>query len=203
MTTDESYQLPKLLVLEHQPDFPDQDLSASNRDILPAFLYDEPGIVGQSKHLESYQHTLYTLAVFATQQTAEPLDNREKQYRAFTHGFASFDIINILVGNAFKSSKRAVEQFRAYFLDQSFTSEHALAERSDDWPLVWPNIHATVQEIGRLRGETPQLLRARQIGAQIAHELLRTRQVRATSSISNTRSEFGGMFEEGDRPPYA
>jgi hypothetical protein len=84
-----------LTILEHQPSFPDVDLSDKNAAFLEMFLQNQEFIEASHPSAESTQ-LLYTMAHWTVSETKDVFDD-PSIYAGFTHGFTIYEIISSLV----------------------------------------------------------------------------------------------------------
>jgi hypothetical protein len=84
-----------LTILEHQPNFPDVDLSEKNAAFLELFLQNEELVEASHPSAESTQ-LLYKMAHWTVSETRDAFDD-PSIYAGFTHGFTIYEIISSLV----------------------------------------------------------------------------------------------------------
>lgn len=197
--------LPKhhLIALEPQPFFPYTDLSDDNSDMLREILAHgnaaRTGLQAQSEHLAEAQRYIHYIADFALKLSGIATRYDEDELAAFSHGFATFETINIVVKPTgmydMAAARRAVHQLFVDSTDgtelelqemiaaaregrdiQEISRDRALAdielaERHAAWAERQPNTYDVVVNVGARRGETIRALHARTMGAAIAYTL--------------------------------
>lgn len=84
-----------LTILEHQPDFPDVDLSEKNAAFFEVFLQNKDIIAASHLSAESTQ-LLYKMAHWTVSEVKNTFDN-PSIYAGFTHGFTVYEIISSIV----------------------------------------------------------------------------------------------------------
>lgn len=90
---------PKLHIIQlnKQPLFPMEDLNTDNAEVLKYVLANEPGVDVYSRQLEKSQHYLYRVANRALRMLGVQSTYSPGELRAFSHGFAGFEVISDLV----------------------------------------------------------------------------------------------------------
>jgi len=165
---------PKLIILETQPDFPGQDLSSSNADMLGMYyLRHTAGIDGEAERLFEHQRALFELAQLALSLRSIRIDDAPKEYRSFTKGFAAYELIQSLVTGTEYDTDRAVLRADLHLINSNTAPFIEIAERSVLWPHERPNLYQAIAIGSRAREESVAQLQARVIGAQFAFELQR------------------------------
>jgi hypothetical protein len=162
-----------LITLEEQPDFPASDLSDMNAEMIGEYyLPHTPGLEQEARRLQLYQRQLFEAALIAFALTNMPvrLESSPDTYIPFTEGFASYELIQLLVTSSAYDVERAVSRFQALYLSAGIVD---LPARIETWPDVRPNIYRTVLSPGIGQGASNAQLHARALGAQIAFELQR------------------------------
>lgn len=185
--------------LEFQPDFPQVDLSEDNADMLKFYLSREPGLYAQAEHLQHYQKSIYTLANQALKILQIETHYEPSELAAFSHGFASFEIINDLVHppriydmnlaraqarRLFISPEDTFELELAHLIENNGNLpatppsvlptnavEFELADRHAKWVEEYPHTNDVIVKFGEEREETIAQLHSRMIGAHFAFQL--------------------------------
>lgn len=165
---------PKLIVLEAQPDFPAEDLSAHNADMLGMYyLRHTIGLETEAERLFDHQRALFEVAQLSLWLRNIIIDDAPKEYRSFTHGFAAYELVQALVTGAAYNTGLAVMRADLHLINSNNASFVEIAERSVFWPFERPNLYQAITISGKAREETETQLQARVIGAQLAFELQR------------------------------
>lgn len=185
-----------IVKLEHQPEFPQADLTEDNADMLKHVLGSSSGLVAQGEHLKPYQGYIHLIADYALKLSGAETRYSEDELDAFSQGFASFETINIMVHPPrLYNIALAREKVRELLLppeldpfelevaellgtpvDQSlqvgtFVPELELAERQNVWQQKLPNAFDVIVDLGEKRHETMEQIHARTAGAHIAYQL--------------------------------
>lgn len=84
-----------LTILEHQPAFPDEDLSDTNAAFLEMLLQNQQLVNANHMGAES-SHLLYGMAHWAANQSKDVFTD-DNIHAGFTHGFTMYEIISTLV----------------------------------------------------------------------------------------------------------
>jgi hypothetical protein len=163
---------PKLIVLEQQPDFPSEDLSEHNADMLRYYLRTEAGLDAEVTRLFVHQRTLFEMARLTLWLRNIDIDDAPQEYHSFTHGFAAYEMIQSVVTGAPYDISLAAQHVNTDLINNSMPANE-VAKRSALWPFEKPNLYGTITAVGDARGETMAQLHARTIGAQLAFELQR------------------------------
>jgi len=165
---------PKFIVLETQPDFPGEDLSAQNADMLGLhYLRETAGLEGETERLFDHQRALFELAQLALWVRGVKIDDAPKEYHSFTGGFAAYELVQTLVTGAAYNTDLAVMRADLHLINSNTAAFVGIAERNALWPLERPNLYQAITSAGEAREETEHQLEARVIGAQLAFELQR------------------------------
>lgn len=89
---------PKQVVrLHEQPNFPNEDLTQANKEVLMHTLKSEAGIDAVADHLTRHQLYLYMVAMRGLARLGEFSPSTKAGLDAFTRGFAGFEAISSLV----------------------------------------------------------------------------------------------------------
>jgi len=164
----------KLIVLETQPDFPAEDLSEQNADILGLhYLQHTVGLEGEAERLFEHQRAMFELAQLALWVRNIRIDDAPREYRSFTQGFAAYELVQSLVTGAAYNTELAVMRADLHLINSNNPPFAEIAERSVFWPFERPNLYQAISTAGEARAESEAQLHARMIGAQIAFELQR------------------------------
>ena len=165
---------PKLIVLETQPDFPGEDLSEQNADMLGLhYLRNTVGLEGETERLFEHQRALFELAQLTLWLRGIKINDAPKEYRSFTGGFAAYELVQSLVtGTAYDTGLAAVRA-DLHLINSNTPAFVEAADRNVFWPYDRPNLYQAIITAGEARGESEHQLHARVIGAQFAFELQR------------------------------
>lgn len=164
---------PSLITLESQPDFPGRDLTDKNAEMIGAYyLPNTPGIELEARRLQQYQRQLFESALIAFALTDMPVkvESSPETYAPFTEGFASYELIQLLVTSSAYNTERSISRLEALYLGVAMIDMPA---RIEAWPDIRPNTYRAVLGRGVGKGETIEQLQARALGAQVAFELQR------------------------------
>lgn len=165
---------PKFIALRTQPDFPAEDLSENNADILGIhYLRHTMGLEQEAERLFEHQRALFELARFSLWLRDVQVEDAPSEYRSFTHGFASYELIQTLVTGAAYNTGLAVMRADLHLINSNNAPIVEIAERNVLWPFERPYLYQAITAGGEARAETPSQLHARVIGAQLAFELQR------------------------------
>lgn len=182
--------------LDHQPAFPQTDLTESNTDMLKFILASSKGMEAQGEHLKPYQGYIHLIADYALKLSGIKTRYSEDELVAFSQGFASFETINMMVHPPrLYDTQIAQQKVRKLFVPPEldpfelevaellgttdsyqpepiiFAPELELAERQSDWSQNLPNTFDVVVNLGEKRRETMEQIHARTAGAHIAYQL--------------------------------
>lgn len=164
----------KLIVLETQTNFPAQDLSPHNADMMGMYyLRHTVGLEAEAERLFEHQRALFALAQLSLWLRNVTIDDGPREYRSFTHGFAAYELIHSLVTGAAYDTGLAVMRADLHLINSNNPAFVEIAERNVLWPLERPNLYQAITVSGEAREETEAQLQARAIGAQFAFELQR------------------------------
>jgi hypothetical protein len=165
---------PKLILLETQPDFPGEDLSERNADMLGTYyLRHTAGLDGEAERLFEHQRALFELAQLALSLRNIRVDDAPREYRSFTQGFAAYELVQSLVTGAAYNTGLAVMRADLHLINSNNPSFVEIAERNILWPFERPNLYQAITVAGEAKDETEAQLHARMTGAQLAFELQR------------------------------
>ncbi|MDB5159790.1 MAG: hypothetical protein JWO99_53 [Candidatus Saccharibacteria bacterium] len=165
---------PKLIVLETQPDFPGEDLSEHNADMLGTYyLRHTIGLEGEAERLFEHQRALFELAQLSLWLRNIRIDDAPREYRSFTQGFAAYELVQSLVTGAAYNTGLAVMRADLHLINSNNAPFAEIAERSVLWPFERPNLYQAITVSGEAKKETEAQLHARVTGAQLAFELQR------------------------------
>lgn len=182
--------------LEQQPEFPQSDLTIENADMLKYVLRSSHGLVAQGEHLQPHQGYIHLIANYALKLSGIKTRYSEDELAAFSHGFAAFETINMMVHPPhiydIRLAQKKVRQLLlppeldlfelevAELLGTSddyavqeplFIPELEIAERQNVWQENLPNAFDVIVDLGEKRRETMKQIHARTAGAHIAYEL--------------------------------
>ena len=193
----------RVIKLEKQPLFPYTDLNTNNTDMLREILSQSKtaraSLAGQQEHLADAQRYLHYVADQALKASGVATRYDEDELAAFSHGFATFEAINMIVKPTdifdAAAARRAVHRL---FVDTTDSIELEFREMIDareegrperpitrdrelveielinghaTWAEKQPNTHEVVLTVGERQGESLRALRARTMGAAIAYQL--------------------------------
>lgn len=100
------------------------------------------------------------------------INDAPQEYQSFTHGFASYELIQTIVTGTAYDTALAAQRAHKHLITNTVPELDA-AERSASWPFERPNLYGAITASGEVRGETMAQLHARTVGAQLAFELQR------------------------------
>ena len=195
---------PSLIWLQEQPDFPEVDLTDGNTEALKFLLAGEPGVEAQGRYLEKHQRPIHALAdkainLFAFESRVTRYT--EKEYQAFTHGFASMEVITTTIRPPVAyDTTLGVQRVMELLIDEKTSDErafhtllqpnmnedemHTLTNTHDrrdsdvrfaDLKEKWEESHfkttSVVLELGIKKHESAAQLQSRLAGACFAHIL--------------------------------
>jgi len=164
----------KLIVLEPQPDFPGEDLTDHNAEIIGGYyLQHTPGLRGEAERLYDHQRTLFELAHLSLLLRGITIDNAPTEYRSFVQGFACYELIQTLVTSSAYDIDRGALRADLHLINSLNAPFIEIAERSVLWPFERPNTFRAIVMAGEALEESEAQLHARTIGAQLAFELQR------------------------------
>ena len=197
--------LPKkhFIKLEPQPLFPHTDLSDDNTDMLKEILVNnndsKSGLQAQGERLSKAQRYIHYVADLALKLSGIATRYDEDELAAFSHGFGTFEAINMIMKPTRMHNMEAARQaVHELFVDTSdgVELEHKelllatreqreplpvrrerpfveaeLAERRAKWMEERPNTYDVIVEVGTKHSESMRALQARAMGAAIAHQL--------------------------------
>ncbi|HEY8886437.1 MAG TPA: hypothetical protein VIM31_02995 [Candidatus Microsaccharimonas sp.] len=167
-------QVQPVIVLEAQPDFPGEDLSTSNAEMMGTYyLRHTEGLDGEAERLFEHQRALFELAQLALWLRNIRIDDAPKEYRSFTQGFAAYELVQSLVTGAAYNTGLAVMRADLHLINSNNAPFAEVAERTVLWPFERPNLYQAITTAGEARAETESQLHSRVIGAQLAFELQR------------------------------
>lgn len=193
----------EVIQLEPQPFFPYTDLTNKNSQALSELLTRSNtmrhGLQAQGEHLEPAQRYIHMLSDLALKATGVATRYDETELRAFSHGFATFELVNMtLKPTQLYDAQAARSAVSKLFADTRSSDElefeeliiadregrdplaiHRdrplveieLAERHAKWAKQQPNMYDVMVTVGERRGETIRALQARTMGATIAYQL--------------------------------
>ena len=171
----------ELLTLDHQPNFPGEDLTEKNAALLPEVL-DLPSIEGQAHHLTEYQRALYVVAHNALLLKGMKAVDSKENFQAFTEGYAALEAMMFVVtGTPSKTivtpreynQGLAVERTFIHHVGPGYFADYEMSERIDQFVFERPRIVQTIVETGKAKDKDIYMQRARIMGGQIAAELQR------------------------------
>lgn len=183
----------KIIRLRMQPNFPHEDLNDDNVAMLKYILRQEEGLDAHVEQLQHSQRQIHLIANRALHFLGIATRYAEEELWSFSHGFASFEIINDLVHQprAYNTST-ATQRIDQLFVDTRSFFEHQIEETqrantasfapTRDRPAPelelalehnalaneLPNAYDLVIDLGATRGETMAQLQVRTMGAQLA-----------------------------------
>lgn len=185
-----------IATLKHQPEFPHTDLTEDNAEMLKHVLQSSAGMIAQGEHLKPYQGYIHLIADYALRLSGVKTRYSEDELVAFSHGFASFETINLMVHPpVIYNTHHAQRKVRQLLLppeldpfelevaellgttdsyitpETMFIPEIEIAERQQAWQEKLPHTFDVVVELGERRHETMEQIHARTAGAHIAFQL--------------------------------
>lgn len=186
-----------IIKLQLQPDFPQEDLSDDNVEMLDFQLSKDEGLTAYAEQLQHHQRQIHLIADRALKVLGIKTRYAEGELFAFSHGFASFETINDLVHPPrlynMQLARSRVEQLfvdtRSFFeiefeelqrsLDENRdmlpvshdrpAPELELANRHNILPNNHPNTYGVILKLGETRDESMAQLQARTAGAALAY----------------------------------
>lgn len=162
----------RIIKLEPQPDYPVEDVSPNNVEMLGGFwLINRPGIDAQTKILAKHQRAVFSMAVTALGMKKIKIEDAPAEYVGFRRGFAAVEFMTTLLHSARDDWDTSVRSAQIMFRDGDFFDANSLAERRDKWMENYPNTCEVMFSAGTALGESMTQLQARAVGAQIALEL--------------------------------
>lgn len=163
-----------LITLENQPDFPSEDLTEKNADMLSGYYLEHTdGLDQAAEQLFDHQRDLFSVALQALWLRNVEVPDRPSHYRSFIHGFASYDLIQTLVKQKQYDTGLAMTRTDTLLINSNLPTFVELADKSAFWPFERPNLVRTVTAGGEVRQESDTQLHARAMGAHIAFMLQR------------------------------
>jgi hypothetical protein len=167
-------QAQPVIILETQPDFPGEDLTSSNADMMGTYyLRHTEGLDSEAERLFEHQRALFELAQLALWMRNISINDAPREYRSFTQGFAAYELVQSLVTGAAYNTGLAVLRADLHLINSNTAPFAEIAERSILWPFERPNLYQAITVAGEARAETEAQLHARTVGAQLAFELQR------------------------------
>lgn len=85
----------ELTVLDHQPDFPEEDLTQTNAAFFDMFLQNQALL--EASHPAAEQNSLLFHFAHMTASQAHETFNEDSYHASFTHGFTLYEIMSSLV----------------------------------------------------------------------------------------------------------
>lgn len=128
-----------LTILEHQPKFPEVDLSDRNAAFFEMFLQNQELIEASHPSAESTQF-LYTMAHWTVSEAKDAFNN-PSVYAGFTHGFTIYEIISSLVAPKDELAEKASVVAATLGLKTVLKSEYRgefLTDAYDEFTSVQP-----------------------------------------------------------------
>lgn len=164
----------RIMMLKDQPAFPNEDLTADNADVLDYHLAMMGKVEAGMEHYMQTMRTVYRTAHSALVGIGIDTSERPAEYAAFCHGYATFDVMLLMVNMAHPREydmELAARRFREMFLQSEELADLELAMRRAAWVNSYPNTFDVAIKSGTRRGETMSQLQARTMGTQIAHDM--------------------------------
>lgn len=161
--------------LSAQPNFPSEDLTDSNAEVLSHILSDESGLEVHARSLETHQCGIYHVAQRALSDAGIRLRYDEDELAAFSKGFTTFETISALVQpprayDVVTASRRALHLLVMPDLPEAAV-DIEVATRFETWQKTQPNTDEVITRLGIVKGESARQITARKAGAMIAYEL--------------------------------
>lgn len=188
---------PHVIKLEMQPNFPQEDLNNDNTEVLDFQLQQDKGLTVYSEQLQHHQRQVHLVADRALKALGIKTRYAEEELFAFSHGFASFEVINDLVHpprlyNMQLARQRVEKLFvdtRDFFEIELEEFERSLVEGRAPLPVSRdrlapelelanrhsvlansrPNTYGVILKLGETRAESMAELQARTAGANLAY----------------------------------
>lgn len=155
---------PRLIVLENQPSFPDEDLSETNAAYVSHDLTTNQSERSHGASFETNLVPLFRLGHEALQMNALPSEDSRVSYDAFCGGFAASEFAMALVRPRLYDGTRAVEA-TGELLRSGVTAPITLADQYRDWLDTHANTFGVIADVSIARGDTIKQTQARSIGA--------------------------------------
>ncbi len=163
---------PRLIVLETQPSFPDEDLTTPNAEIIAHSLVTTHDERAHAASFGDNLVPLFRLGHEALQLRDLPTEDSRASYETFRDGFATTEYAMTVVRPGAYNGARAVGQTRE-LMRSGVTAPIVLAEHYADWLDTHPHTFGVVADVSIARGDTIRHTQARAIGACIAAMLQR------------------------------
>ncbi len=166
--------MPSINVLQHQPDFPNEDLCDSNAPLVEYYLRERPSDISHAEYLGNSLIMVHHTGHYALRLCGIDVDYSEQEYLAFSRGFAAFEYMSLLVNPRQYNGSLAVRNTSELLVDAGDLADLELANRRKVWPAMYPNAFGVIASVGSSRGQTMKQLHAATLGAQVACELQMT-----------------------------
>lgn len=172
----------RLKYLQDQPNFPSEDLTASNAEFLTDTLPVDPGIDRYASTIATEQRTVYELADKALSSIGIKTNPGPASLHAFSHGFASFDTICDLLHGELPAAGGRLRTYRARDLDygvarvgENLIDLRPSAERTETHDDFMDSITQAIPELMRVAdGEWKDPVSAREEERQAEFDLVDT-----------------------------
>lgn len=155
---------PRLMVIESQPEFPDEDLSEANAAYLSHDLTTNQAERAHAASFETNLVPLFRLGHEALQMNALPSEDSRISYDAFCDGFAASEFAMAFVRPRLYDGIRAVEATHE-LIRSGVTASISLADQYRDWLDTHINTFGVIADVSIARGDTIKQTQARAIGA--------------------------------------
>lgn len=163
----------QLEVIQHQPNFPNEDLDDANVPIVEFFLQENPEAVSHARYLNESFRPVHKTAHYALQHAGVKVEYTPAEYDAFCKGFAAFEYISLIVNPRYIREQLIIKNTHRLLTAVEALPEIELADSRELWMESYPNINDVLIDTGSREGETMAQLHSRSMGAQIAYELQR------------------------------
>lgn len=157
--------------VEHQPNFPNEDLTEGNVPLVEHFLFEHAEAKAHARYLEDSMRPLHLTGHYALEQAGITLRYDPAEYSAFCNGFAAFEYVSLVVNPRFIREQLIVKNAQRLLTSLEAIPELELSEGREAWMNAYPNVNDVLIENGVRSGESMAQLQARAMGAQIACEL--------------------------------
>ena len=161
------FAAPRLIVLENQPGFPDEDLTTPNAGFVSYQLTATHAERAHAVSLGENLVPLFRIGHEALQIRDLPTEDSRVSYEAFRDGFAAAEYAMTIVRQRIYSGDRAVGHTRE-LLRAGAAAPNRLADDYHGWLNDFPNTFGVIADVSIDRGDTIKQSQARCIGACVA-----------------------------------
>ena len=155
---------PKLLVIESQRDFPDEDLSEANALYLSHELVANQSEQAHAASFDTHLVPLFRLGHEALQMSELPSEDSRASYETFCDGFAASEFAMTFVRPTMYDGTRAV-QATSELLRGGVAASNILANNYQDWLSTHANMFGVIADISVAREDTIKQTQSRAMGA--------------------------------------